>query len=78
MLVHILQKNIEQHTYHQNGVHHLGDVKCVSPVVVENGTVVLSYAENPLAKYLVVDVKAFNEIEIEEHSNDSSDHLVFR
>lgn len=52
----------------QNGEHHLGDVECMTPVVVSNVSIILLHAQQPPAKHFVVDVESLDQIQIEEHS----------
>ena len=64
-------------TYHKDGKHHLCNIKCMSPVVIQHGTIVFSHTENPLAQHFVINVKAFDEIKINKHANARFDHLIF-
>lgn len=50
------------------GEHHLSDVECMTPVVISNVSIILLHAQQPPAEHLVVDVKALDQIQIEEHS----------
>lgn len=56
------------HTYRQNRKHHLGNIKCMPPIVVSNVTVVLLHAQQPSAQHFVFNVKSFNEIKFQKYS----------
>lgn len=55
----------------QDGKHHLSDIKSMTPIVISNVSVILLHAQQPPTKHLIVDMKAFDQVQVEEHPETS-------
>lgn len=61
------QVNRGEEPHSDDGKHHLGDVKGVSPIVVRHVAVILLHAQQPAAEDLVFDVEPADKIQVEKH-----------
>jgi hypothetical protein len=64
-------ENLPPLSRRQNRKHHLRDVECVPPIVISNIPVVFLDTQQPTTQHFVIDVEAFDEVEIEKHSKTS-------
>lgn len=54
--------------YRNNWEHHLRDIECMPPIVISNISIVLFDAQQPSAQNFIINMKTFNKVQLQEHS----------
>ena len=65
-------------SYCEHGEHGLSDVECVSPIMVDHGSIVLLNAEHVTTKGLLRDSKSFQEIQFGKHAYAGQNGFIVR